>query len=255
MNTKISKRLLQLFKDLHLAAVRENYKEITIHAEKEEMGYDEYLLELLESESENRRIKRIKRYLHESKLPLEKSMETFDKKRLPVKVKRMVDALVEGDFLKRTENVLVFGKPGSGKTHLLCAIGHELIQRNHRVCFTTANKLVEILLLAKKELKLDSVIQKMAKYKAVIIDDIGYVKYSREEMEVLFTFLANRYEKGSVMLTSNLPFSGWEAIFKDPMTTAAAIDRLVHHSVIVELNIDSYRMGEAKKKIKGGENM
>lgn len=174
------------------------------------MGYDDYLLELLESESETRRIKRIKRYIHESKLPLEKSMETFDKKRLPIKVKRMVDALVEGDFLKRIENFLVFVKPGSGKTHLLCVIGHELIQRNHRVCFTTANKLVEILLLAKKELKQDNVIQKMAKYRAVIIDDIGYVKYSREEMEVLFTFLANRYEKGSVMLTSNLPFSGWE---------------------------------------------
>ena len=107
--------------------------------------------------------------------------------------------------------------------------------------------LVQELLVAKRDLKLSRVLKRLSKYEVLLIDDIGYVQQSREEMEVLFTLLAERYERGSVMLTSNLPFSKWEAIFKDPMTTAAAIDRLVHHSVILELNIPSYRMEQAKR--------
>jgi DNA replication protein DnaC len=113
-------------------------------------------------------------------------------------------------------------------------------------------RLVQDLLLAKKELRLSRAIRKLAYYEALVIDDLGYVQQSREEMEVLFTLLAERYERGSVLISSNLPFSKWEAIFKDPMTTAAAIDRLVHHSVILELNIPSYRIEQAKKK-KGDE--
>ena len=128
---------------------------------------------------------------------------------------------------------------GSGKTHLLCAIGQELVRRDRRVLFVPCNLLVQDLLFAKKELKLAKLLKKLARYDALLIDDIGYVQQSREEMEVLFTLLADRYERGSIMLTSNLPFSKWEQIFKDPMTTAAAIDRLVHHSIILELNLPS----------------
>ena len=130
---------------------------------------------------------------------------------------------------------------------LLSALGQELIRSGRRVAFTTCTRLVQELLLAKKELRLNRAIRKLAYYEALVIDDLGYVQQSREEMEVLFTILAERYERGSVLLTSNLPFSKWEEIFKDPMTTAAAIDRLVHHSVIIELNIPSYRIEEAKK--------
>jgi len=130
---------------------------------------------------------------------------------------------------------------------LLCAVGQELIRGNHKVYFTSCSLLVQELLIAKRDLKLHRVIKRLASYQALIIDDLGYVQQSREEMEVLFTLLAERYERGSVLMTSNLPFSKWEAIFKDPMTTAAAIDRLVHHSVILELNIPSYRMEQAKK--------
>ena len=140
------------------------------------------------------------------------------------------------------------GSPGSGKTHLLSALGQELIRQGRRVAFTTCVRLVQDLLRAKQALRLSQAIKKLAYYEALVIDDIGYVQQSREEMEVLFTLLAERYERGSVLLTSNLPFSKWEAIFKDPMTTAAAIDRLVHHSVILELNIASYRVEQAKKK-------
>src|SRR5436190_17051095 len=140
-----------------------------------------------------------------------------------------------------------FGNPGSGKTHLLCAIGQELIARGRRIYFTTAALLVQDLLVAKRDLKLSRLIKKLGHFEGLIIDDLGYVQQSREEMEVLFTLLAERYERGSVLISSNLPFSKWEGIFKDPMTTAAAIDRLVHHCVILELNIPSYRVEQAKK--------
>ena len=117
--------------------------------------------------------------------------------------------------------------------------------------FVTCSLLVQQLLIAKRDLKLSRVLKRLSGYEVLILDDLGYVQQSREEMEVLFTLLAERYERGSVLLTSNLPFSGWEAIFKDPMTTAAAIDRLVHHSVIIELNLPSYRAEQAKKAKQG----
>lgn len=140
------------------------------------------------------------------------------------------------------------GTPGSGKTHLICAIGEELIRAGRRVQATPCSLLVQDLLQAKQDLALARLPRRLRKYDAIIIDDIGYVQHDRDEMEVLFTLLADRYERGSVMITSNLPFSQWERIFHDPMVTAAAIDRLVHHSIILELDITSYRMEQAKRK-------
>ena len=150
--------------------------------------------------------------------------------------------------MNRQDNLLIFGKPGSGKTMLLSALGDQLVKHGRSVCFATCQMLVQELLRAKRDLRLERFIKKLQKFEALIIDDLGYVQQSREEMEVLFTLLSERYERGSVLLSSNLPFSKWEQIFKDPMTTAAAIDRLIHHSVIIELNIPSYRLDEAKKK-------
>jgi DNA replication protein DnaC len=198
-------------------------------------------------ECQGRRQNRIQRRLRESRLPVDKSLGAFDLKRLPPKVSAVVRTLVDGSFVDRQENVLAFGNPGSGKTHLLCGIGQELVRAGRTVFFTSTNLLVQELLLAKRELKLPKAIQKLSRYQALILDDLGYVQQSREEMEVLFTLLAERYERGSVLITSNLPFSKWESIFKDAMTTAAAIDRLVHHSVILELNLPSYRVEQAKK--------
>ena len=180
-----------------------------------------------ERERDGRWDRRIQRLLRESRLPLEKNLESFDMKRLPAKLRQQVTSLLEGSFLGRRENILAFGKPGSGKTHLLCALCQEL-------------------LVAKRDLVLPQVIKRLARYEALLIDDLGYVRQDRDEIEVLFTLLAERYERGSVLITSNLPFSGWEQIFKDPMTTAAAIDRLVHHNVILELNLPSYRVQHAK---------
>ena len=242
--------LTQSLKELHLPTVRECYEDQAVAARCESWTYQQYLLELMERECEVRRHNRIARFLRESKLPLEKNLTAFDLKRLPVKVSSQVSVLLEGSFLGRTENVLAFGNPGSGKTHLLCAIGQELVQQGRRVLFTSCSLLVQELLRAKRDLTLARVLKRLARYEALIIDDLGYVQQSREEMEVLFTLLADRYERKSVMLTSNLSFSKWEKIFKDPMTTAAAIDRLVHHSVILELNLPSYRLEESKKKQK-----
>ena len=168
--------------------------------------------------------------------------------RLPPKVQKLLPTLCEGGFIDRGENLLVFGLPGRGKTHLACAIGHELIQRGYRVFFTPTYALVQRLLGAKRELRLEKELASLDGFDAVILDDIGYVQQSRDEMEVLFTFLAERYERRTVIITSNLVFSEWDRIFKDPMTTAAAIDRLVHHSVIIEMIGPSIRAEDARKK-------
>jgi DNA replication protein DnaC len=240
-------------KSLRLSAIRSCYQEEADLARQESLSYEAYLGELIVRESEERRNKRIARYLRESRLPLEKSMASFDKSRLPAKINGLVNTLVEGSFLNRCENVLAFGNPGSGKTHLLCAIGQELIRNDRRIFFTPCSLIVQDLLVAKRELVLPKMLKKLSKYSALLIDDIGYVQQSREEMEVLFTLLAYCYERSSIMLTSNLPFSQWEKIFKDPMTTAAAIDRLVHHSVILELNLESFRLEQAKERMQKTE--
>jgi DNA replication protein DnaC len=157
-------------------------------------------------------------------------------------------------FLDRRENVLAFGIPGSGKTHFLCALGQELILRKGRkILFTKCAMLVQDLLAAKRNLSLPKYLGRLGSFEGLIIDDIGYVQQGREEMEVLFLLLAERYERGSVLITSNLPFSKWEQIFHDPVTTAAAIDRLIHHSIILELNLPSYRMEHAKQTQKPTE--
>lgn len=238
----IIRELTKCLKELHLPAVRECYQEAANAAIKNSLSYEQFLLTLMEEELNSRYENRKRRYLKNSKLPLEKTLSTFDRKRLPGKVNNLVTALLSGQFINNCENILAFGNPGSGKTHLLCAIGNELIHQGKQILFLPCNLLVQNLLIAKRDLKLSRYLKKLSKYDAIIIDDIGYVQQSREEMEVLFTLLADRYERTSIMLTSNLPFSKWEKIFKDPMTTAAAIDRLVHHSIILELNLPSYRL-------------
>lgn len=248
---KQTKKIEYCLKHLSLSGISTTYKDFIRHATKDTLSFEEFLLILLESECENRRIKKVSRYQKESALPREKTFQTFDLNRVGIKNIRIVKALLEGDFIKRKENILAFGRPGCGKTHLLCAIAHELISKGFRVFFTRCSSLIEELLIAKEELRLEKHLKKLLKFDVLFIDDIGYVQQNREEMEVLFTLLAHRYERGSIMITSNLVFSKWDRIFKDPMTTAAAIDRVVHHSVIFELNISSYRIEEAKKNNEG----
>ena len=241
-------QLIDDLKELHLPAMRDSFETLARQALQESQSYERYLLELTQRECQTRRDHRVERLLRESRLPLEKTIQTLDLKRLPPKVVQQVRTLLDGTFADRCENVLAFGNPGSGKTHVLSSLGQELIRSGRRVYFRNCGLMVQDLLVAKRELRLSRMFKSLARYEVLILDDLGYVRQSRDEMEVLFSLLAERYERGSVLITSNLPFSKWESIFKDPMTTAAAIDRLVHHSVIVELNVASYRVEQAKTK-------
>jgi DNA replication protein DnaC len=240
--------LAMLLRALKLPSFARYAEEIATKAEREGWSFGRYLHHLAELEVEERKRRRIERYLKDSKLPLDKTLTTLHRARLPPKVQKTLPVLCAGDFLARGDNVLCFGLPGRGKTHLVCALGHELVQRGHRVLFVAAFALVQRLLAAKRDLRLEKEMVQLDTYDAVILDDIGYVQQSREEMEVLFTFLAERYERRSVIITSNLVFSEWDKIFKDAMTTAAAIDRLVHHAVILEMTGPSVRADEAKKR-------
>ena len=236
-----------MMRSLKLPAFARYAEEIAQKAEREGWTFGRYLHHLAELEIHERRRRRIERFLHESDLPREKTLATLKRSKLPSKVAKTLPTLCEGGFVERGDNVLAFGLPGRGKTHLVCAIGHELVQRGHRVIFTPTFALVQRLLAAKRDLRLEKELAILDRFDAVILDDIGYVQQSREEMEVLFTFLAERYERRSVIITSNLVFSEWDRIFKDPMTTAAAIDRLVHHSVILEMTGPSVRADEAEQ--------
>jgi DNA replication protein DnaC len=235
---------------LRLGVMKGQYEAVARQATAESWSYAQFLHELVQRECQQRQHNRIERLLKNSRLPLEKSWSALDLKRLPAKVVQQLRGLLSGDFLDRRENVLIFGPPGSGKTHALSAISLELVRSGRRVLSTKCSLLVQELLKAKRDLQLKEWLRELSRWEGLLIDDLGYVQQSREEMEVLFTLLAERYERGSVLLTSNLAFSQWEQIFKDPMTTAAAIDRLVHHSVIVELNVSSYR-AEAAKRTRG----
>ena len=247
MKRNLRKKLTELLKELHLPMFREYHAEYAVKAMSEGLSYEQYLFELAQIECDVRRANKIIRLIKASKLPMEKTLENFDLKRLPLRIRQQVKILQEGSFVDRTENLLAFGNPGSGKTHLLCGLCHELARQGRKVYFSTCDSIVQQLLRAKRDLELDKLLKKLSKFDALMIDDFGYVKQDRDEMEVLFTLLAHRYERGSMLITSNLPFSKWEVIFKDPMTTAAAIDRLVHHSVVLELNVPSYRAEQAKK--------
>lgn len=239
--------LILLLRSFNLTTVAEVYDEALSLAEKENWGYRKFLLFLCENEFQARHDRKIKRLLSRSKLPEGKNLASLNDKLLPEKCRRMLPSLLDGTFVERSENILAFGLPGRGKSHFLAAVGFELILKHkYDVLFIPTYKLVQELLVAKQNLELNNQLQKYNRHDVIIIDDIGYVQHSREEMEVLFTFLAERYERKSLMISSNLVFSEWDKIFKDPMTTMAAIDRLVHHSIILEFNNESVREMEAK---------
>jgi DNA replication protein DnaC len=225
-------------KALSLPSAARAYPDLLARARRDDWSLEAFAAELLGAELEGRRQNRIARLVQEAHLPPGKTLASLEPERLPLRIRRLVPNLCAGDFADRADNLLIFGLPGRGKTHLAAAIGHALVQQGRPVHFSPAYALVDRLLRAKRELELERVLRRLDRFAVIILDDIGYVQQSREEMEVLFTFLAERYERRSVVLTSNLVFSEWDRIFKDPLTTAAAIDRLVHHSVIVEFGAD-----------------
>lgn len=242
-------------RSLCLTGMVEQWEALAQRAETAGWTLVNYLEHLCDLELAERARRKTDRLLKQAGLPEGKTLETLNRESLPVKIRRQLPTLLEGAWVERAENILAFGLPGRGKTHLACAIARELIlQRDYRVYFTTTFHLVQDLLMAKRDLKIEPLLDKLQRFDVIVLDDIGYVQQSRDEMEVLFTFLAERYERKSLIITSNLVFSEWDKIFKDPMTTAAAIDRLVHHAIILELDGDSYRAQHAKeRKQKGGE--
>ncbi|MBW7895750.1 MAG: ATP-binding protein [Opitutaceae bacterium] len=236
---------------LALTTVARDYEDAMARAEAENWGYRRLLSYLVENELNERLRRKIERQIKESGLPPGKTLDTLDERKLPETVRRQMATLLAAELVRRGDNLLCFGLPGRGKSHFCAALGREWIQRHQlKVLFTPTFKLVSQLLAAKRDLKLPSALAKLDRFDAVILDDLGYVQQAREEMEVLFTFLAERYEKKTVVITSNLVFSQWDQIFKDPMTTMAAIDRLVHHATILEFNGDSHRAQTAKTKTK-----
>ena len=243
--------LEMLLKSFKLPTFAREYAAVGDTAAREGLTHPAYLLALARMEAHERADRRTLRLLEESRLPKEKSLASFDLSRLSPKARTAFNALKDGSFLDRAENVLAFGNPGTGKTHLLCALGQELVRNGRTVLFAPTFQIVQRLLAAKRDLRLPSELKKLDRFDALLLDDIGYVQQSREEMEVLFTLLAERYERRSVLITSNLVFSRWDQIFKDPMTTAAAIDRVVHHAVILELNMESYRAEAARQRTRG----
>ncbi len=192
-------------------------------------------------QAEARRQRRITRLRRASRLPPGKTFETLDTGRLPGPVVQQLQTLATGAFLETATNVLAFGLPGVGKSHALCAVGHALVEAGHSVLYVPAYALVQELLGAKRDLDLPRGLRKLDLFEVILLDDLGYVQQSPDEAEVLFTLLAERYERRSVMVTSNLVFSQWDRIFRDQMATAAAIDRLVHHSVVLEFDVPSFR--------------
>jgi DNA replication protein DnaC len=236
---------------LKLPSFVAHHGEVAGRAETDGWRFEQFLDVLVDLEVEERTRRRIERVLKASHLPADKTLATLDLARLPSAVKRQLPTLCEGGFIERAENLLAFGLPGRGKSHVLAAIGHELVQRGYRVVFLAAFRLVQQLLAAKRALTLEAELRRLDTVDALIVDDIGYIQQDREEMEVLFTLLAERYERRSVLISSNLVFSQWDQIFKDPMTTACAIDRVVHHATILELTGSSYRT-EAAKQRNGG---
>ena len=208
----------------------------------------ETFLEVLEEEAEDRRHRRISRLRKESRLPSGKTWETFDQQRIPLVLRQQLDQLAQGNFVELRVNVLAFGLPGTGKTHALCALGHRLVETGHSVLFTPAYRLVQELLAAKRDLDLPRRLRRLDNFDLLLLDDLGYLPQGTEESEVLFTLIAERYERRSLGITSNLVFSEWERIFANPMATAAAIDRVVHHSVILEFDVPSCRTDAAQQR-------
>ena len=237
----------QHFRTLRMPTAVQIVAETVAVAQKENWSLETFLGEILEQEMEGRHQRRILRLQKASYLPSEKTLSTFDQERLSLRIRRLLPRLCTGEFVDRAENLLVFGLPGRGMTHFAVAVGHELVNLGRSVFYTPTYRLVDRLLRARRDLELESELRRLDRFEVLILDDIGYVQQSRDEMEVLFTLLAERYERRSVVITSNLVFSQWDQIFNNPMTTAAAIDRVVHHSIIVEFGkeMSSHRADEA----------
>jgi len=239
-------KLPLLLSELRLPSVARLWPDFAARADKEGWPAARFLTTLAEIELAERARRRIQRHLQEARLPPGKTLDSFDFAVVPTLSRAHVLALAAGDsWLDKGSNVLAFGPPGSGKSHLASALGHALIENGYRVLFTRTTDIVQRLQTARQELGLAAMIDKLDKYHLLILDDFSYVHKSQAETSVLFELIAARYERRSLFVTANAAFGAWEQIFPDKAMTVAAIDRLVHHAAIFEMNVESYRRRSA----------
>lgn len=241
-----------LLRQLRLASMAQHWEALLQQAQQRGNNGAEYLAALCEQELADRYRRRVERHAKESRLPAGKTLASFDASEVPDTLAGQIEALASGsDWVHQARNVLLFGASGVGKTHLAAAVGHGLIERGVRVRYTATTALVQELQLARQQLRLEEALEKLDKYRALILDDFGYVKKTEQETHVLFELIAHRYETGSLIITSNQPFAEWDRIFPDQMMTVAAVDRLIHHATIIQVQSDSYRRKQAMGQVRG----
>lgn len=254
MSTTIdAQRLTLLLNELRLPAIKHLWQQFAERSDKEGWTAARFLMALAEHEIAERDRRRIERHLGEAKLPTDKILDNFDFAAVPMISKAQVSALCAGDgWLDKGANLLLFGPPGGGKSHLAAAIGLSLIEKGWRVLFTRTSDLVQRLQIARRELGLEAAIQRLDRYHLLILDDLVYVTKDQAETSVLFELISTRYERRSLLITANQPFGEWGKVFQDPAMTLAAVDRLVHHATIFEMNVESFRRRTALARKKPG---
>lgn len=245
-------RLTLALNDLRLPAIKTIWPDIAARADKEGWPAARFLAALAEHEIAERANRRIQRHLDEARLPPGKTLDGFEFEAVPMVSKAQIMALAAGDsWLEKGANLLLFGPPGTGKSHLAAGLGLALVENGWRVLFARTTDLVQKLQSARRDLQLESAIAKLDKYHLLVLDDIAYVAKDQAETSVLFELISARYERRSMLITANQPFGEWGRIFPDQAMTLAAVDRLVHHATILEMNVESYRRRAAIERKRG----
>jgi len=251
-NTVDTARINLLLNELRLPAIKVLWSQFAEQSDKEGWTAARFLATIAEHEIAERGRRRIERHLVEARLPSGKTFNNFDFEAVPMISKAQVTALAAGDgWLGKGANLLLFGPPGGGKSHLAAALGLALIENGWRVLFTRTTELVQKLQVARRELNLEAAINRLDRFDLLVLDDLAYVTKDQAETSVLFELISARYERRAMLITANQPFGEWNKVFPDPAMTLAAIDRLVHHATIIEMNVESYRRRTALERKRG----
>ncbi len=236
-----------LLKQLRLSTIRNCYEEVSLLAEKQHWTYEQYLAVLCDKQQAYREQRRIQRHMIEAKLPIGKTLDSFEFSKLSSITGAQISAFTETtSWIEQAHNLILFGPSGVGKSHLAAAIGKRLVEQGVRVLFVKTTLLVQKMQVAYREKTLSEILAKLAKYDLLILDDIGYVQKTKNETSVLFELIADRYESRSLLVTANQTFEKWNTLFPNDITTVAAVDRLIHHSTIINIDEQSYRRTSRK---------
>jgi len=235
-------------KALRLPTILREYDKVARQCAEEKADFPTYLLRLTELELLDRDRRATERRIRQARFPVVKSLDSFDFLAIPSLNKTLVLELARCEFLERKENLLLLGNSRTGKTHIALALGLVACQRGHRVRFTTAAALVSELVEARDEKHLQRFQKQLAADELLVVDELGFVPLSKSGAELLFEIFSQRYERASVLVTGNLPFDEWTEIFASDRLTGALLDRLTHHVHILEMNGDSYRLKQSRRK-------